>query len=80
MLTEIIEKPAKNNPNCYLGQNGEQMQKDRMLGQLYSQVDKYYQNLIDTKQAVLHFGYITENNVEYAHVGIFDNETGEQIL
>lgn len=79
-LTEIYQKPAKNSQYAYSSLDFEEVQKQSMLGQLYQQVSQYYRDLIDTNKASMAFGYIEENGKEYAHVGIYDNETGEQIL
>lgn len=79
-LTEIYEKPAKNHEHAYTNADYEEIQKNRMLGQLYDQVDEYYRNLIRTQKALMAFSYIELNGEEYAHVGIYDMETGEQIL
>lgn len=80
LLTEIIEKSARNNKHCYDFVNCEQAQKERVMGQLYNQVDKYYRDLINNGKAHIFAGYFDENGIEYIHCGIFDNETGEQIL
>lgn len=80
MRTEIIRKSARSNTNCYTSQDFAQIQKQQMLGQLYQQVSSYYRDKIDSKEFVLGFGYYDENGVEYAHVGIYDNSTGEQVL
>jgi len=79
--TEIIEKSARTSEFAYSTQDFEQIQKNRMLGRLYDQVSQYYRDLINNKKASLGFGYFEdENGVEMAHAGIFDNQTGEQIL
>lgn len=79
-LTEIFQKPAKNNKYAYSTMDFEQVQKVSMLGQLYNQVSKYYTDKIDSGEYSMSFGYIELDGIEYAHVGIYDNETGEQIL
>ena len=79
-LTEIFQKPAKNNKYAYSTMDFEEVQKHSMLGQLYQQVSQYYKDLIDSNKASMDFGYIEEDGIEYAHVGIYDNQTGEQIL
>lgn len=80
LLTEIIEKSARNNKHCYDFANCEQVQKERVMGQLYNKVDKYYRDLINNGKAHIFAGYFDENGIEYIHCGIFDSETGEQIL
>ena len=80
-LTEIYQKPAKHNKYAYSTMDFEQTQKQSMLGQLYQQVSQYYRDLIDSNQARISFSYLEDDNGnEMAHVGIYDNETGEQIL
>lgn len=79
-LTEIYQKPAKNSKRAYDTQDFEQIQKDMMLAQLYAQVGSYYRNLINSGMAHMSFSYVEELGKEYAHVGIYDNFTGEQIL
>lgn len=79
--TEIYQKPAKNNKYAYSTMNFEELQKQSMMSQLYDQVSQYYRDLIDSNKASIDFGYIKDDNGnEMAHVGIYDNETGEQIL
>ena len=56
------------------------VQKGRMFGKLYQTISSYYKNLIDTKQAFFDFGYISKDGKNYAIAGIFDIQTGEQIL
>lgn len=79
-LTEIYRKPVKNNKHAYSSQDFEQIQKNSMLGQLYQQVDKYYTDKIDSGEYSMAFGYCEIDGVEYAHAGIYDNATGEQVL
>ena len=80
-LTEIYQKPAKNNKYTYSTMDFEEVQKQSMFGQLYQQVSQYYKDLIDTNKASMAFSYLEDDNGnEMAHVGIYDNETGEQIL
>lgn len=80
-LAEIYQKPAKNNKYAYSTMDFEEVQKQSMAGQLYQQVSQYYRDLIDSNKASINFGYVEDDNGnEMAHVGIYDNETGEQIL
>lgn len=80
MLTEIIEKSARNNKNCYDFVDCEKVQKERIMGKLYNQVDEYYRSLIKNGIAEIYIGYFYKNDIEYIHCGIFDKRTGEQIL
>lgn len=77
--TEIIEKSAKQNNQVYSTMDFAEIQKERMMGQLYSQVSDFYKKRIDNKEYNIGFGYYNEGNTEYAHAGIWDNY-GEQIL
>ena len=79
-LTEIIRKSARNTINISSSVDFAELQKNQMLSQLYSQVDKYYRDNIDKKEFGLGFCYDTQDNVEYAIAYIYDNKTGEQIL
>lgn len=79
-LTEIIKKSARNTINNNSSVDFAELQKNQMLSQLYSQVDKYYRDNIDNKEFGLGFCYDTQDNVEYAIAYIYDNKTGEQIL
>lgn len=47
-LTEIYQKPVKNNKYAYSSQDFEQVQKNLMLGQLYQRVGKFYTDKIDS--------------------------------
>lgn len=79
--TEIFQKPAKNHKYAYSSQDFEEVQKQSMMGELYGRVSQYYRDLIDSNKASLGFSYIEDDDGnEMAHVGIYDNETGEQIL
>lgn len=79
--TEIYQKPAKNSKYAFSTMDFEEVQKQSMMGELYDRVSQYYKSLIDSKQASIHFSYVEDDNGnEMAHVGIFDNMTGEQIL
>lgn len=85
--TEIYEKAKHTNKFTeWSFKSAEDMQKDDLMSKLYDRVDEYYRNLIRDGKAFMRAGYLDGEDLEeglegeYLHVGIYDSETGEQIL
>ena len=85
-LTEIIEKSARNNKYCYSTENFAEVQKNNLMGRLYDRIDKFYQDRIDKGEIYISYFYMDGEDiertpgVEYICVGLYDSETGEQVL
>lgn len=84
--TEIYERAARQHEHAFDSVDCEQLQIDRLKGTIYDRVSKYYTDKIDSGEYSLAHGYMDggligkKSGVEYIHVGIYDNSTGEQVL